>query len=215
MSELDEWFGPRKQKQQRPTPTPEQGVITVELRWDVGPQVKTKKRDPNRVTAKTLERIGEGLTRDVLGKFGIGLHKIPLVENYYGYTSTDVDFQGAYQDRPLKVEAKAWWLAQSNFALSRFSANERGYMRRGLRDGFQCWVTIALLDIEPTRSACNALYVLPWEHWLQVELALLDRATGNYKGQSLRKCDLDLLNGYAIVREGRRWVIPDEHWLAL
>jgi len=214
MSLLDEWFEPRKIKKQRPAPAPEPGVIEQPQRWAVGPQPKTTKRDPNRVTSKQLERIGEGLTRDVLGKFGIPLHKVPLVEGFYGYTSIDVDFQGVYQGRPLKVEAKAWWSERANFPLSRFSKNERGYMQRGMAQGFQCWITIALLDTEPTRGACNHLYVVPWSDWLIIEGLLGERVSGNYKGRSMRGRDIDLLDGYAIVRDGRWWVIPARHWLA-
>ena len=215
MSLLDEWFEPRKVKKQRPAPAPEPGVIEQYQRWDIGPQPKTKKRDPNRVTAKQLERIGEGLTKDVLGKFGIPLHKIPLTEGYYGFSSLDVDFNGAYQGRPLKVEAKAWWMARSStFALSRFSKNERGYMQRGIAQGFHCWITIALLDTDPTRGACNHLYVVPWLDWLLIEDELGERVSGNFKGRSMRGRDIDLLAGYAIVRESRRWVIPAGHWLA-
>ena len=214
MSLLDEYF-PRPEPKQRPQPAPEQGVIEQPQRWAVGPQPKTTKRDPNRVTAKQLERIGEGLASYVLGKFGIVLYKIPLVEGYYGYTSIDVDFQGAYQGRPLKVEAKAWWSERSStFALSRFSKNERRYMGRGLAQGFQCWITIALLDTEPTRGACNHLYVVPWSDWLIIEGLLGERAGGNFKGRSMRVRDIDLLDGYAIVRDGRRWVLPARHWLA-
>lgn len=213
MSLLDEWF-PRNKKPQRET-QPEHGAIDAPLRWTgIEPEPRKTKRDPDRITAKQLERIGEGLTRDVLAKFDISLSKIPLVEGYYGYTSIDVDFQGAWDGHPLKVEAKTWWIARNSFPLSRISKNERGYLRRGLRDGFNCWLTFALLRDEPKRSACNELYVIPWGDWLFIESQLQERASGNFKGASLRECDLDLLDGYALLRDGRQWIIPEGHWLS-
>jgi len=213
--ELDLWF-PRQNRAPKkvapPTPDPDGTTPPIWFREAV-PERKAKPRDPNKVTAKKLERIGEGLTKDVLKKFGISLSKIPLIESYYGYKSIDVDFRGSYQGRPLKVEAKTWWRARKNFPLSRFSRNERGYMRRGIAEGFQCWVTFAVLDTEPRRGACNALYVLTWQEWVRIEAELLARAAGNYKGRSMRKRDLDLLDGFAIVRKSRRWTLPPGHWL--
>ena len=209
-SELDEFFGPRRQYKQKPT---QRRTGIIENPWA---QVERKPRQAAtpRKSVK-IGKLGEDIARDVLKKFGIRLTKIPLRENYYGYTSIDVDFQGSYHNRPLKVEAKAWWTkgGENNFPLTRFSKNERGYMRRGMEQGFQCWITLAYLDTEPTRKACDALYVIPWAEWLQIEAALLERATGNYKGRSLRVRDLDLLEGYAIVKQSRRWTLPAEHWM--
>lgn len=203
MSELDEWF-PRADNGAPPEPNTDPGIID-------GARYDRRKSAHRKSTAKNLERIGEGLTHDVLEKFGVTLRKIPLLPGYYGYISVDVDFQGAYQGRPLKVEAKTWWVARKSFALSRFSENERGYMRRGLNEGWQCWVSIALLDGEPTRRACNTLYVLSWEDWLNIESQLAARAAGNFKGRSLRAGDIDLLSGYEVRRVKRQWVVAERH----
>jgi len=219
MSLLDEYF-PRPKKRERKEPEPRfPGVGIIEgVPWQRGPApVRKKKRDPHNPTSKQLERIGEGLTRDVFkNQLKIELTKIQTFVNRAGYNqSQDVDFQGAHNGRPLKVEAKAWWIAHKVFPLSRFSDNERAYMRRGLAGGFQCWVTIAILDTEePSRTNCYALYVIPWAQWLKIEQALAARASGNYKGKSLRRKDLDLIEGCQIVKVKRRWVLPDGHWLA-
>lgn len=150
----------------------------------------------------------------MLEKFGVTLRKIPLRESYYGYSSVDVDFQGT--KRAVKVEAKAWWIAHNTFALSRFSKNERGYLNKAMRGNYETWITIALLDTEePSRANCHSLYVIPWARWLEIEAKLSTRASGNFKGKSLRRRDLDLIEGYQIVKVKRRWVLPDEHWLAV
>jgi len=216
---LDDFFPRDTKAQRRPRPAQPPNVQVIEgPRWganytDGAPVKPTRRRDPNKPTAKDLERIGEGLTKYLLKKVGLKLTKIPLIENYYGYTSQDVDFRD--EAHRLKVEAKAWWLqgGKNNFPVRRVSTNERRYLNAAIATGWQAWVTIALLDTLPTRKACNTFYVIPWRAWLQIEVELLKRAGGNYKGKSLRVRDLDLLEGYAIVREGRRWVIPAGHWL--
>lgn len=173
-----------------------------------------RKRKPKPGSAQALKIIGEGLTRDIFkNQLGITLNKVPQVLGYYGYQATDVDFQGFHEGRDMRVEAKAWWVAKKSFPLTRFSDNERVYLNQAVRRGYHTWVTIALLDGEPTRGACNAFYVLPWGRWLEIEAALRGRAKGRYKGKSMRERDIDLLEGLAIVRRGRRWVVPEEHWL--
>lgn len=235
MSELDKWF-PRTKKAAVPVErtTAENFRERLEATHDnlahggyaagqareefaSGPRPSRRKRKPKPGSAKSLERIGEGLARDTFkNQLGIMLTKIPTGYNWAGHPlSTDVDFQGSYQGRPLKVEAKAWWCARKSFPLARFSVNERRYLNNGVAQGWQCWVTIALLDGEPRRGACNNLYVLPWSRWLQIEAELRQRAKGNYEGKSFRRRDLDLLDGLAIVRQGRRWVVPEGHWLAV
>ena len=214
MNELDKWF-PRKEKPKIKAVEPEQGIIDGVPRHDNWKKPR-KKRDPHKVTAKQLERIGEKLTQYVFDKLlNVSLRKIPLVEGYYGFKSIDVDFLGSYGGRPLKVEAKTWWIARNGFPLSRFSDNERMYMQRGLDDGFLCWIAIAVLRDRPKRSACNELYVLSWSEWLNIEQTLAERASGNFKGRSMRKRDIDLLNGYAITRNGRQWEIPNDHPLSV
>jgi len=212
---LDEAFpyGARRKAQAqaqalRPPPTNERPW--AEGLREQGTTIKPKRK---KTKSQKLGTIGEGLAKLCLSKIGVSLTKIPLIEAYYGYKSIDVDFRD--EARRVKVEAKAWWTkgGKNSFPLSRFSDNERRYMREGIVTGFKCWITIALLDGEPTRSACNAVYVIPWTRWLEIEAQLSARAAGNYKGLSLRVRDLDLLEGYAIVREGRRWVIPAGHWL--
>jgi hypothetical protein len=40
-----------------------------------------------------------------------------------------------------------------------------------------------------------------------------ERATGNFKGKSLRrKKDLDLLDGCEIIKAGNKWGLPWNHW---
>jgi len=226
MNELDKWF-PRNNP---PKKTTTGDVMHIEgfgmatgtgtldnAPWQPEPRRKKKKRDPNNPTSKQLERIGESLTKRILKKYGINLEKIPTGYNYYGHPqSTDVDFR-ATNWQPLKVEAKTWW-AQRNkyFSLSRISKKERSYLNNGIAGGYHCWLSIAMLFNEPTQSACAAVYIVTWQQWLAVEEALLLRAKGQYKGQSLRVRDLDLLDGYAIMREGKPrspWRVPSDHWL--
>lgn len=177
------------------------------------------KKKKTATKAKELEQIGEGLTKAVFkNQLGIKLTKVPLVISftYHGIrrTSTDVDFTGFHAGRDIRVEAKTWWSAKKGFPLARFSDRERGFLRQAVARGYHAWVTIALLDGEPTRGACNNLYVLSWTKWLEIEAALRGRAAGRFEGKSLRRRDLDLLDGLAIARHGRRWVVPGSHWLA-
>ena len=212
---LDDFFEPRGDP--KPVKPPAEGVRPWAANLAAqGATVKPprKRRDPNKPTPKQLRDIGEGLTKYIFNRVGVKLRKIEQIEGWGGYwKSVDVDY--ANDAHRVKVEAKTWWTkhGKNSFALSRVSDKERRYMARGPREGFRCYMSIALLDGDPTRKACQTFYVIPWGAWMQIEAELLQRAAGNYKGKSLRVKDLDLLDGFAIVRNGTRWQIPPSHWL--
>jgi len=198
------WFGKRRHKQAAPFVRTERDALENPYA-NVKPSRKPRRKpERGKVTSKMLERIGEGLAKAIFAKHGIKLAKIPLIQGFYGYKSQDVDFVS--EAARVKVEAKTWWVFKKSFPLARISDNERGYLDTSTRNGFKCYITIALLETElATRSACSVFYVIPWLEWLNIEDSLKTRQKGNFQGRSLRKCDLDLLEKFILRKVKGRW----------
>ena len=199
------WFGPPKYTLSE-TPAEEPDVLYNP--WHkVERQRKPKKkakRDRNATTPQKRGRMGEALTKFIYEKKGILLKKIVHTPMRH---SLDVDF--TCDEKFIKVEAKAWWIYNTNrFNLARITDKERGYLARASRSGWDCFITIMLLtDADATRRGCDTLYNIPWLAWLELEAALKGRSAGNYKGASIRKRDLVLIEKYAIKRIKGRWAV--------
>ena len=214
MSELDKYF-PRNSEP--PTiEAPQDGVRP----WAAGlyefgvttPKAK-KRRDPSKPTPAQLRRIGEGLTKYIFQKAGFPLRKIEEHEAWPGGPYKPVDLDYCNDAHRIKAEAKTWWTKHgtNNFPLSRISENQRRFFRNALNNVWRAYLTIALLDAEPTRKACDVVYIIPWAEWLKIEDELQTRTSGNYKGKSFRVRDLDLLEPFAVRRHGRRWETYSGH----
>ena len=62
------------------------------------------------------------------------------------------------------------------------------------------------------KEGAPSVYIIEHDHFMAVRKALKDRASGNFKGGSLRrKHDLDLLDTCQVAKSNR-WYLPDGHW---
>ena len=221
--DLDAWF-PRSATTPGPLPEPvvEQGVY---------PGIMTKRSKPT--TQRTtlynpheVGKVGEGLTRYVFEKFGATLSKsqtqeIPTDEGFR-YISTDLDEVGSIRVNvggqtfamSLKVESKGW--TKGTLPISRISDKQRKYFTRGMNASQMCVLSLVVWPMvcqNYGRSGVDCVYLVTWQRWLEIERELQGRAKGNYKGRSLRRKDLDLLDGCKVERVKRRWTLCDRHWL--
>jgi len=55
------------------------------------------------------------------------------------------------------------------------------------------------------------VYIVEHTHFMAIRKELVARACGNFKGQSLRRKDLDLLATCQVVKTNR-WHLPEGHW---
>jgi hypothetical protein len=206
---LDAWFGPREQS----------GPLAITPLQDACRQVKrraTKK-------AQNIGRTGERWAAQNLPAItGATLHKEPTREIAHGqerfWVSQDVDLVGTIplvgEPRyPVHIEVKATTTA---LPLSRISRNEARYLDRAATAGEGALVLVVwLLELErPYRLGdVMAADLIPWSRWADLAAGLQKRASGNYRGRSLRFCDRVLIADCAIERSGRSWRLRPGHWL--
>ena len=221
MSELDEWFGPKAEPEDGEEQEADDGIIP-------GLRARRKRVRGGAKTPQALKRKAEDLTRYIfqnLFNAQISKSQVQEIVTDRGVfnKSTDVDFVGSMPILhngspivyPIKVDAKGW--AGRSFPLSRVSDNERKYFEAGLRANMGCLLSIAVWPQDAKsygRGDVEAVYLVTWRRWLMLERALENMASGNFKGKSLRRKDLDDLSDCAIVKTSGRWVIPSEHWLS-
>ena len=216
---LDAWF-PRSSTKPGPLPEPvvEHGVYPGIMRK----HHRVTKGSPTKNPHK-LAKIGETLTKRILTKFGATLAKSPVHEiatpSGFFTQSTNVDYVGSIlvqgEGRALMCDAKAW--SGATFPLTRVSDKERGYFDRGMRARQLCVLSLVIwpqVCDNYGASGVDVVYLVTWQRWLEIERALKGRAKGNYKGKSLRRRDLDLLDGCKVERVSRRWTLEPGHWMA-
>jgi hypothetical protein len=130
------------------------------------------------------------------------------------YTLNRPSFEaGAF--RVTNVEVKG--TRTKNFPLDRISDRERGFLDRSVKRGNDTWVLCLWWDeVEPDKFDCDLMHLVPWIEWKQIEADLKAKATGNFKGKSLRR-KIDLKTGwekYAILKgDNGRWQLDPSHWL--
>lgn len=175
----------------------------------------------NRPTRVSVKRRAEDWTKGRLERLPnaeVRKNRDELRQNWKTgdtYTvSTGVDFtvhvtmKGIYH---LEVEAKG--VSTGSFPLSHLSEKEREYLNVAARTGLGVislvWYgaddSITPYWVPWNRAEGVADYVLTWH---DVEYLLQQRVKGNYKGQSLRGRDLDLLSMHKWVKIGRAWQAP-------
>jgi hypothetical protein len=157
--------------------------------------------------------------------FHCEIKKNPLreIQNPMGrlWVSMEVDYtlnrptytEGAF--RVTNVEVKG--TRTKNFPLDRISDRERGFLDRSVRRGNDTWVLCLWWDeVEPDKFDCDLMHLVPWPEWKQIEADLLAKASGNYKGRSIRR-KIDLKTSwekYAIVKgDNGCWQLDPSHWL--
>lgn len=220
-TELDRWFprNPDDAKNPQP-PRTEHGIIPGIRQKRIKPRGGTK-------SPQALKRKAEELTRYIFTNlFNAEISKSQVQEIITDKgifnKSTDVDFVGSMPilsngtaiSYPIKIDAKAW--SGASFPLSRVSPNERQYFSDGLRAKMGCLLALVVWPLDAKsygRGDVDAVYLVPWKLWLKLENQLAGMAAGNFKGKSLRRSDLNLLSGCAVVKDGRRWQLEPDHWL--
>jgi hypothetical protein len=112
-----------------------------------------------------------------------------------------------------KVEIKG--TLGNSFPLSRISDRERGFLNRAVARGYTAWILCLWWDKTVTGQDCELMHLVPWAEWKQIEADLLTKATGNFKGKSIRR-RIDLKTGwdqYTIRKVNQRWQLDESHWL--
>ncbi len=138
----------------------------------------------------------------------------------FQWVSQDVDFNllrpvGVGDCRSItKVEIKG--TLGNSFPLSRISDRERSFLNRALAHGYNAWVLCLWWHTTITGQDCELMHLVPWADWKQIEAALQAKATGNFKGKSIRR-RIDLKTGWDLyaIRKGDngRWQLDKSHWL--
>ncbi len=135
------------------------------------------------------------------------------------WVSQDVDFDllrplGVGDCRSItKVEIKG--TLGNSFPLSRLSDRERGFLNRAVARGYSAWILCLWWHTTDAGQDCELMHLVPWAEWKQFELDLQAKATGNFKGKSIRR-RIDLKTGwdkYTIRKVNGRWQIDASHWL--
>lgn len=209
---LDQWFG-KLEAQTAPKVTTWQ-----ERRFDQPRKPATKKRSSNNIGA-----IGERWAKSVLESLTGGSFSKSQVQHIENETSdfwvsNDVDFVGSLPLRSgsftTHIEVKA---TVGALAMSRISANERRYLDRALTNNEGALLLIVWMpELERVYRQGDVICadLVPWRQFAAVEAALLQRATGRFRGRSLRFADRDLLPACEIARNSSAWALCAGHWLA-
>lgn len=220
MSELDKFFMSKE----------ERDVRLDEIKHT--PTQETKRHKPTRIKQK-----GEKWTRDYMkALFGIYTEKRSdapweTPQGQVVYPKRGVDFFGSVPlsggfSGHLEMEVKAF--SGKSFSLSNIKPHQvKALDAARERDDIAILSLVQVID-----GQVETMWWIPWpkgyplepemelEHpegvhtfaWFMTELR--KRATGNFQAKSIREQDFDLLEEFAIRKDGRVWKSVANHWLA-
>jgi hypothetical protein len=133
------------------------------------------------------------------------------------WVSSDVDYimsrsLGDGTFRITKIEVKG--TITDSFPLSRVSERERRFLNESRRKGFDTWMLMVWWNKTDKRPDCNQMHLMTWDAFEQIERDLKSAASGNFKGNSIRrKIDLKGWSKYEINKVNGRWELSADHWL--
>lgn len=196
------------------------GKLQLEARVlndDERAQAKAKRSARFDVGAKTEERGKGWLERHFnaeVKKCALRSIWTPVGEQW---VSSDVDYimsrpigDGAF--RITKIEVKG--TITDTFPLTRLSERERRFLNESRRKGFDTWVLFVWWSKTDKRPDCDQMHLMTWNDFEQVEIDLKSKASGNFKGNSIRrKIDLKDWQRFEINKVNGRWELSNNHWL--
>jgi hypothetical protein len=114
--------------------------------------------------------------------------------------------------RITKVEVKG--TITDTFPLSRVSERERRFLNEARRKGFDTWILMVWWKKTEKRPDCDQMHLMTWGDFEQIEIDLKAKASGNFKGNSIRrKIDLKDWQRFEIDKVNGRWELSADHWL--
>lgn len=183
-----------------------------------------------------IKKKGESWTRKYMkDMFGIKVEKrsdspIELPDGTTIHPKKGIDFFGSVPTETpwnghLEMEVKAF---TGNFALSNIKPHQVLALNEAADRGDIAVLSLVYVD-RPTKQV-ETMWWIPWARgypdnpemtlrdgtptfaWFMRELR--KRAAGNFKAKSIRKEDFDLLEQWAIRKEGRKWTAVSYFWMA-
>lgn len=133
------------------------------------------------------------------------------------WVSSDVDYimsrpVGDGTFRITKIEVKG--TITDSFPLSRVSERERRFLNESRRKGFDTWLLMVWWSKTDKRPDCNQMHLMTWDMFEQVERDLKASASGNFKGNSIRRrVDLKGWSMFEINKVNGKWELSGDHWL--
>jgi hypothetical protein len=211
--ELTAWFGPRVLE---PPAPPAADVIDGAIRPTLNRP--RRKRDLANPTSNDIGKIGEAWAKETFAALiGCELRKNEQPRGAIYWKSTDLDFTARWRGIPTHIEVKTFTVDTAKLELSHISVRERAHFARALRDEDEGWLILcgvpAVLSNFGKSQVCAA-WCIRWVDWLNVEVELLARERGRYRGRTWRLAqDAELIAAWQLTRIKRGWQIPAGHWL--